>query len=82
MTDETSEKSIWVLFGQRLPREEIVFFCQVIVIFTVIVCSIYNLSVSHPLESLWISLLSSSIGYLLPSPTLKGKKDVLPNLAQ
>ena len=81
MTEETSGRSSWLLFGQRLPREEIVFFCQVVVIFTVIVCSIYNLSASHPLESLWVSLLSSGIGYLLPGPTLKSK-DVLHNPTQ
>ena len=78
MTDDTSGRLNWSFFGQKLPREEIVFFCQVCIIFTVIVCSIYHLSIGHPLESLWVSLLSSSIGYLIPSPTLK-RKDVLPN---
>ena len=81
MADNTSGKSTWLLFGRKLPREEIVFFCQVGIIYTVIICSIYHLSVRHPLESLWVSLLSSGIGYLLPCPTLTLKKDVLHNLA-
>ena len=33
----------WHLFGTECPKEEIVFFCQVIILYTVIVVSIYNL---------------------------------------
>ena len=35
----------WHLFGAECPKEEIVFFCQVIILYTVIVVSIYNLTV-------------------------------------
>ena len=37
----------WHLFGAECPKEEIVFFCQVIILYTVIVASIYNLTVGH-----------------------------------
>ena len=37
----------WHLFGTECPKEEIVFFCQVIILYTVIVVSIYNLTVGH-----------------------------------
>ncbi len=33
----------WHLFGTECPKEEIVFFCQVIILYMVIVVSIYNL---------------------------------------
>ena len=54
----------WHLFGTECPKEEIVFFCQVL--YTVIVVSIYNLTVGHDDSTLWTALLSSSLGYLLP----------------
>ena len=37
----------WHLFGTECPKEEIVLFCQVIILYTVIVVSIYNLTVGH-----------------------------------
>ena len=53
----------WHLFGAECPKEEIVFFCQVIILYTVIVVSIYNLTVGHGDSTLWTALLSSSLGY-------------------
>jgi hypothetical protein len=62
------------MFGKRVPRSEIVFFCQIIILYTVIVTSIYNLSRGHQDGHLWTALLSSSLGYLLPNPTIKRSK--------
>ena len=61
----------WHIFGRECPKEEIVFLCQVIILYTVIVVSIYNLTVGHVDSTLWTALLSSSLGYLLPNPSLK-----------
>ena len=75
ITDEvdTVEKPIdgWHIFGTECPKEEIVFLCQVIILYTVIVVSIYNLTVAHDDPTLWTALLISSLGYLLPNPFLK-----------
>ena len=70
---DTVEKPIdgWHIFGTECPKEEIVFLCQVIIVYTVIVVSIYNLTVAHDDPTLWTALLSSSLGYLLPNPSLK-----------
>ena len=78
METESAERS-WSLFGSKVPKSEIVFFCQVIVIYTVIVVSIYNLTVGGGNSNLWTSLLSSSIGYSLPNPTIKFKKKIRPD---
>ena len=66
--DEIDAKTTdgWHIFGRECPKEEIVFLCQVI-----IVVSIYNLTVAHDDSTLWTALLSSSLGYLLPNPSLK-----------
>ena len=72
--DEIDAKTTdgWHIFGSRgCPKEEIVFLCQVIILYTVIVVSIYNLTVAHDDSTLWTALLSSSLGYLLPNPSLK-----------
>ena len=73
----TSEKDSppWHLFGTVCPKEEIVFLCQVVVLYTVIQISIYNLTTGHENSNLWTALLSSSLGYLLPNPTLRRNGD-------
>ena len=72
----------WYLFGTECSKEEIVFFCQVIILYTVNVVSIYNQTVGHGDSTLWTALLSSSLGYLLPNPSLKREDGVLPPSTQ
>lgn len=67
-----SQSSRWAFFGGSYPKSEIVFFSQTIILYTVIIVSIYNLSVGQA-SDLWVSLLSSCLGYILPAPTLKRK---------
>ena len=57
--DEVDTKAVtvtdgWHIFGRECPKEEIVFLCQVIILYTVIVVSIYNLTVD---STLWTALL-------------------------
>ena len=61
----------WHLLGTRVPQAEIVYFCQMIIVYVIIITSIVNLSLQNGSSELWISLLSSCIGYALPSPKLK-----------
>lgn len=81
MQDEsTSTASIgtrsWSCFSSRVPKEEIVFFCQVILVYIVagIALSQLALQPEGSQTTLWTALLSSSIGYLLPSPQLKNER--------
>ncbi len=69
------ERAPWHIFGTACPKEEIVFLCQVVVLYTVILVSICNLTFGHHDPTLWTALLSSSLGYLLPSPMLKHDKE-------
>ena len=71
--DEVDAKAAdgWHIFGRECPKEKIVFLCQVIILYTVIVVSIYNLTVAHDDSTLWTALLSSSLGYIPPNPSLK-----------
>ena len=61
----------WHLFGTECPKEEIVFLCQVIVLYTVIVVSIYKLTIGQSDSTLWTALLSSYLGYILPNTSMK-----------
>ena len=53
----------------------LVYSVQVLAIIIIILFCLFNLSIpslaNEKLEKLWIGLLGSSIGYLLPNPTLK-----------
>ena len=66
---ETSSE--WKVFGHSMPKSEIVFFVQVILIYIVVITSIVNLTINKDEGKLWTALLSSSLGYILPNPTLK-----------
>lgn len=68
-----SPSSLWRFFGRRLPRDEVVFYCQMAVIFTVVATSVYNLSVTTEQSELWTALLSSCLGYILPNPRLRAQ---------
>ena len=69
--DVVDTSDAWHIFGTECPKGEIVFLCQVVVLYTVIVVSIYNLTIGHGDSTLWTALLSSSLGYLLPNPSMK-----------
>ena len=60
----------WHMFGRRLPRSEIVFFCQTFLIYVVVVTSLVNLTLKNGPINLWIALLGSCLGYLLPHPSI------------
>lgn len=74
-SSQSSSNQQWPVFpGKRLPRNCVVFFSQVTLIFIICITSIVNLSLGNGEDRLWITLLSSSIGYLLPSPKLSNKE--------
>ena len=64
----------WELCGHGVPKSEIVFFCQIIILYTMIITSIFNLTKANRDTNLWTALLSSSLGYLLPHPIIKKKQ--------
>ena len=57
--DDEVDANGWHIFGRECPKEEIVFLCQVIILYTVIVVSIYNLTVAHDDSTLWTACLAA-----------------------
>jgi hypothetical protein len=53
-----------------IPRDQIIYFAQIVLIYVVVITSLAALVYGAPNESVWLSLLSACIGYILPAPTL------------
>ena len=73
MEEQMSTSSIqsrWCFMGQNVPKAEIVYFCQMIIVFIIVVSSIVNLTVKNGNMELWLSLLSGCTGYVLPNPSI------------
>ena len=57
------------------PSRNIVFYAQILIIVIVVVASIVNLSLNSTNHTeLWVAVLSTSLGAVLPSPKLKPMK--------
>ena len=69
----------WKCCGSDYPRCEIVFLTQVLGVYAVAIASIYNLMFNEKRSDreLWIALLSSALGYMLPGPALGPAKTSL-----
>ena len=55
----------------KKTRNLIVFLVQIVLLYVVIITSIINLIYGSTCKPIWIWLLSSSLGYIMPSPKLK-----------
>ncbi len=73
---------LWNVMGRRLPRSEIVFFSQTLIVLIVILASVYNITKNHENVTLWTALLSSCLGYILPNPSMQQqpRNAISPNL--
>lgn len=73
-TDTVSNKTVhWDLLGKLFPKSEIVYFSQIIILYIIIIVSLVNLTIGVSDTNLCASALSGSLGYLLPSPTIRKK---------
>lgn len=73
----SSEREEWNVFGYHIPKLEVVYFSQVTALYILIISCLINLSFRNDKNELWCSLLSASIGYLLPNPSIKRDKIIL-----
>ena len=56
---------------KNVRKEKLEYICQIALIFVIIIASILNLSLGSGSNELWISLLSSCVGYILPNQKFK-----------
>ena len=62
----------WKLFGRTCIRSVFIFLSQIFVIVLMLVCAVVQIMLSTTCEEtiLWVAILSSTVGYILPSPKL------------
>ncbi len=68
---EDTVSSKWNCFGFKFPRREVVYFSQIIIIYVVILFCLINLTLGTGDSNLWVALLGSCLGYLLPQPSME-----------
>ena len=62
--------------AKTFPRQEFLFFSQLSLIFIVVLASILNISMGNGKQEVWMILLSTGIGALLPNPKLRKCKNI------
>ena len=75
MTSYASADSRWNFCGDRVPKQEVVFICQLIATFCIVIVALINLSLDHPNRELWATLVGAGFGYLVPSPSIRRRRD-------
>lgn len=72
MSEHDINSPKWLLGEKSVSKSLIVYLCQIFIIYIIVVVSLYNLTVGSKEDlNLWIGLLCSAVGYLLPAPVLK-----------
>ena len=71
INETPSITSKWFVFGQKFPRQEVVYFSQTILIYIIIIACLLNLSLGTSDSNLWVALLGSCFGYLMPNPSMQ-----------
>lgn len=77
MEPSTESVRSFVSETQSPVDRRIVYAVQVCAVIIIILFCLFNLTIpslhNEKLEKLWIGILGSSLGYLLPNPTLKNR---------
>ena len=73
----SSPQQQWTVCGERVPKNQVVYFTQIFFLFSVVAASIVELALGNENKELWVVLLCTCTGYILPNPKLKfhPKKD-------
>ena len=68
-------KSANPIMEKICPKSAVVYITQMVVILGVVTAAVINLSLKQESnKEMWISLLCSTIGYILPNPKLRKPK--------
>jgi len=65
-TRVNSRSENWCLCDNVIPAQELIYITQIVLIYVVVVCCILNLTFGKEEQStLWASLLSGALGYII-----------------
>ena len=70
--DNNQERQSWKCFRQTCNRSLVVFLSQFFVILLILACCIVRITLAETCEetTVWIAILSGTVGYILPSHKL------------
>jgi len=74
MNSPESATSRWNFCGDRVPKQEVVFICQLIATFSIVIVALINLSLDRPNRELWSTLVGAGFGYLVPCPSIRRRR--------
>jgi hypothetical protein len=72
----------WRLCCTKAPKDEIVYCCQLVIAYVIIIVSLLNITFTENDTCLWSTLISGTVGYLLPNPHLHKNESLLPNTTE
>jgi hypothetical protein len=72
----------WKLCCTKAPKDEIVYCCQLVIAYIVIIVSLLNITFTENNTCLWSTLISGTLGYLLPNPHLQKNEPLLPHTTE
>ena len=73
-TSQVTSVSQWKMFGEKMPRSEIMYFAQLFMCVALIITCVVMLALHDPNREYWMVVLSSLVGYIMPSPQLQKEK--------
>jgi p-aminobenzoyl-glutamate transporter AbgT len=73
-TSSSSLNRVWKLCGEKVPRSQALFLSQIIILYIIILSCLFNLSFENGRSEMWLSLLCTCIGALLPQPKFHRSK--------
>ena len=70
--EKNHDRKSWKFFERTCNRSLLVFMCQFFVLILILACAIVRIKKSTTCEktTVWVAVLSSTVGYILPSPKL------------
>lgn len=69
-------ESVSNVLNPASKADAVVFIAQIALLFIVVITSLLNLSLEHGNMNLWTMVLTSCLGYMLPTPRLKAAKEL------
>jgi hypothetical protein len=67
---ESDTKNKWDLCCSSVYKSEVVFFCQILFLFTILIFSMVQITLKATNIEIYFSLISTIIGVLIPQPKM------------
>ena len=67
---ESDNKNKWDLCCSSVYKSEVVFFCQILFLFTILIFSMVQITMKANNIEIYFSLISTIIGVLIPQPKM------------